>query len=131
MQENDLQKLRLDKWLWAARFFKTRSLAKQAIEGGKVQLQGSRVKVSKEICVGDTLNIRQGWDEREVTVLELSDKRRGAPEAQRLYRESEESLALRERSAAARKAAGGMLHRPTRRPTKKQRRQIHRFKAEP
>jgi ribosome-associated heat shock protein Hsp15 len=93
-------------------------------------LHGNRVKVSKEICVDDELTIRQGWDEREVTVLALSDKRRGAPEAQLLYRESEESLKRREQAAAARKAAGGMLHRPESRPTKKQRRQIYRFKAE-
>ena len=121
-------KLRLDKWLWAARFFKTRSLAKAAIEGGKVHLAGQRVKVSKEICVGDTLQIRQGWDEKVVLVKELSDQRRGAPEAQLLYEETAESLARREAEAAARKAAGGMIDRPARRPTKKQRRQIHRFK---
>ncbi len=122
------QKLRLDKWLWAARFFKTRSLAKAAIEGGKVHLAGQRVKVSKEISVGDTLQVRQGWDERTVEVLALSDQRRGAPEAQALYRESEESIARRESEAAARKAAGGMIDRPASRPNKKQRRQIHRFR---
>ena len=126
----ELDKLRLDKWLWAARFFKTRSLAKAAIEGGKVQLRGQRVKVSKEICVGDCLQVRQGWDEREVTVLALSDQRRGASEAQGLYQESTASIERREREAAARKSAGGMLHRPETRPTKKQRRQIHRFKTE-
>jgi ribosome-associated heat shock protein Hsp15 len=121
-------KLRLDKWLWAARFFKTRSLAKAAIEGGKVHLGGQRVKVSKEISVGDTLQIRQGWDERIVVVQGLSDQRRGAPEAQQLYRETEESLSRRAAEAEARKAAGGMIERPARRPSKKQRRQIHRFR---
>ena len=121
-------KLRLDKWLWAARFFKTRSLAKAAIEGGKVQLAGNRVKVSKEICVGDRLRIRQGWDEKDIEVLAFSDQRRGAPEAQKLYRESAESVERREQAAAARKAAGGMIERPAKRPTKKQRRQIHRFR---
>ena len=121
-------KLRLDKWLWAARFFKTRSLAKAAIEGGKVHLGGQRVKVSREIQVGDLLQIRQGWDERIVEVLALSDQRRGAPEAQRLYRETEASIERREAAAQARKAAGGMIERPARRPSKKQRRQIHRFK---
>ncbi len=125
-----MDKLRLDKWLWAARFFKTRSLAKQAIEGGKVQLDGQRVKVSKEISVGDELHIRQGWDDKQVTVLALSDQRRGAPEARLLYEESAESIRRREETAAARKAAGGMLHRPETRPTKKQRRQIHRFKQD-
>ena len=124
-------KLRLDKWLWAARFFKTRSLAKAAIEGGKVQLGGSRVKVSKEISVGDQLRIRQGWDEKDIEVLALSDQRRGAPEAQSLYRESTESITRREETAAARKAAGGMIERPAKRPTKKQRRQIHRFREDP
>ena len=122
------EKLRLDKWLWAARFFKTRSLAKAAIEGGKVQLDGQRVKVSKEILVGDELKIRQGWDEKVVRVLALSDQRRGAPEASLLYEETPESVARREAEAAARKAAGGMRERPERRPTKKQRRQIHRFR---
>ena len=121
-------KLRLDKWLWAARFFKTRSLAKAAIEGGKVHLGGQRVKVSREISVGDTLQIRQGWDEKVITVKALSDQRRGAPEAQALYEETAESVEKREAEVAARKAAGGMIDRPANRPTKKQRRQIHRFK---
>ncbi len=121
-------RLRLDKWLWAARFFKTRSLAKAAIEGGKVQLAGQKVKVSKEIAVGDALKIRQGWDEKLVVVKQLSDQRRGAAEAQLLYEESEDSIARRESQAAARKAAGGMLERPAQRPSKKQRRQIHRFR---
>ena len=132
MSEQDQQgKLRLDKWLWAARFFKTRSLAKAAIEGGKVQLEGNRVKVSKEISVGDLLRIRQGWDEKDIEVLALSDQRRGAPEAQSLYCESAESISRREEEAAARKAAGGMIERPAKRPTKKQRRQIHRFREDP
>lgn len=125
------EKLRLDKWLWAARFFKTRSLAKAAIEGGKVQLGGHRVKVSREIAVGDMLRIRQGWDEKEVIVKALSDQRRGAPEAQALYDETEASIERREAEAAARKAAGGMIERPVRRPTKRERRQIHRFREYP
>lgn len=123
-----MTRVRLDKWLWAARFFKTRSLAKAAIEGGKVRLDGQRVKVSKEIAAGDRLQIRQGWDEKDVEVLALSDQRRGAPEAQALYRETADSIARRESEAAARKAAGGMTDRPAHRPTKKQRRQIHRFR---
>ncbi|MEE4144332.1 MAG: ribosome-associated heat shock protein Hsp15 [Halieaceae bacterium] len=121
-------KLRLDKWLWAARFFKTRSLAKAAVEGGKVQLAGQRVKVSREISEGDILQIRQGWDERVVVVKALSEQRRGAPEAQLLYEETADSIAKREAAAAARKAAGGMIDRPAQRPDKRQRRQIHRFK---
>ncbi len=122
------EKLRLDKWLWAARFFKTRSLAKAAIEGGKVHLGGQRVKVSREITVGDTLQIRQGWDEKTVRVVQLSDQRRGAPEAQALYAETADSVARREAQALARKAAGGMVDRPPRKPDKQQRRLIQRFK---
>ncbi len=128
MSHFSADKLRLDKWLWAARFFKTRSLAKAAIEGGKVHLGGQRVKVSREISVGDTLQIRQGWDEKVIVVRALSDQRRGAPEAQALYEETADSLKRREADAAARKAAGGMIDRPATRPNKKQRRQIHRFK---
>ena len=123
-----MQKLRLDKWLWAARFYKTRSLAKAAIDGGKVHLDGARVKVSREISTGDILQIRQGWDEKTVEVKALSDQRRGAPEAAALYTETPSSVAKREADAAARKAAGGMSDRPAKRPTKKQRRQIHSFK---
>jgi ribosome-associated heat shock protein Hsp15 len=121
-------KVRLDKWLWAARFFKTRSLAKAAIDSGKIHFDGQRVKVSKEITVGAILQIRQGWDEKVVVVTQLSDQRRGAPEAQLLYAETAASLAKREAQALARKAAGGMLDRPAQRPTKLQRRQLHRFK---
>lgn len=127
-QQGTSRKLRLDKWLWAARFFKTRSLAKAAIDGGKVHLDGQRVKVSKEISMGDLLQIRQGWDEKTVQVMQLSDQRRGAPQAEMLYEETSESAIKREKEAAARKAAGGMIDRPANRPTKKQRRQIHRFK---
>ena len=93
-----------------------------------MQLDGNRVKVSKEILVGDLLKIRQGWDEKVVRVLALSDQRRGAPEASMLYAETAESVDRREAEAAARKAAGGMIDRPEKRPTKKQRRQIHRFR---
>tara|TARA_R110002110_G_scaffold303525_2_gene517656 strand:+ start:21890 stop:22297 length:408 start_codon:yes stop_codon:yes gene_type:complete len=128
--EGSANKLRLDKWLWAARFYKTRSLAKAAIEGGKVHLGGQRVKVSREISVGDELQIRQGWDEKVVVVRALSAQRRGAPEAQALYEETADSAARREAQAQARKAAGGMIDRPAQRPTKKQRRQIHRFKED-
>ena len=123
-----MDKVRLDKWLWAARFFKTRSLAKQAIEGGKVHWQGKRCKTSKEIAAGDDLTIRQGWDEREVKVLGLSDKRRGAPEAELLYQESEESLARRETDAARRKIERATTPATDGRPTKQDRRRIHEFK---
>ena len=128
MSEHDLLRLRVDKWLWAARFFRTRSLAKAAIEGGKVQIDGQRIKVSREVSVGERLRIRQGWDERDVEVLMLSDQRRGAPEAQRMYRETEDSIERRQQSAQARKLAGGMIDRPPGRPDKRARRQIHRFR---
>lgn len=124
-----MDKLRIDKWLWAARFFKTRSLAKTAIEGGKVQIAGQRVKVSKEIVVGDCLTIRQGWDEKEVTVRALSDKRCSAPIAQALYEESAESTERRAREAAARKAAGSIA-RPLQRPDKYERRQLNRLRRQ-
>jgi ribosome-associated heat shock protein Hsp15 len=126
-QAQELQRLRVDKWLWAARFFKTRSLAKTAIEGGKVQLDGQRVKVSKEISVGDCLLIRQGWDEKEVVVEQLGDRRGGAPAAQTLYRETERSLAKRQREIDARKAAGS-LARPAQRPDKHDRRRLTRLR---
>src|SRR6056300_4646 len=103
-QAQELQRLRVDKWLWAARFFKTRSLAKSAIEGGKVHLEGQRVKVSKELTGGDQLTIRQGWDEKEVVVVALSTERRSAQIAQALYEETPRSLERRLREQAARKA---------------------------
>ncbi len=125
---NTLSKVRIDKWLWAARFFKTRSLAKKAVEGGKVHCDGQRVKPSKDITTGLVLTIRQGFDDKTVEVIALSDQRRGAPEAALLYEETPESLARREERAAQRKAGGlaGQLisdHKPN----KKERRQIHRF----
>ena len=120
--------IRLDKWLWAARFFKTRSLAKQAIEGGKVHCEGARVKVSKEIHIGSVLTIRQGWDEKTVEVLELSDKRGGAPDAARLYKETAESTASREAAAADRRAQRDSVTDPTKRPDKRNRRRIRQFR---
>ncbi|MCJ8169388.1 RNA-binding S4 domain-containing protein [Atopomonas sediminilitoris] len=125
MQASD-EKLRLDKWLWAARFFKTRALAKAAIEGGKVQCQGERCKPSKEIRVGETLTVRTGFDSRTVSVLKLSDQRRGAPEAQALYAESADSITQREQAAALRKA-GALGVSTDGRPSKKQRRQLRDF----
>ena len=86
-----MERLRVDKWLWAARFYKTRSIAKAAIEGGKVHLDGQRVKVSREITIGERLAIKQGWEEKEVIVKSLSDQRGPAPVAQMLYEETPES----------------------------------------
>ncbi len=124
-----MEKVRIDKWLWAARFFKTRTLAKNAIEGGKVQLAGQRVKVSREIAPGDLLRIRQGWDERDVTVKAVSEHRRGASVARTLYDETPESVARRERAAEARKAAGAMA-RPTQRPGKHERKVLERLRKQ-
>lgn len=125
--DTSMTKVRADKWLWAARFFKTRSLAKAAIEGGKVHLEGQRIKVSKELCVGDRLSIRQGWDEKEIVVLGLSADRRSAQIAQTLYEETPKSVEKREREHAARKAAGSMA-RPDHRPDKHARRQLNRLR---
>lgn len=123
-------KPRLDKWLWAARFFKTRALARAAIEGGKVHYRGERCKPSKEPKVGDEVQVRQGFDVRTVVIRELSMVRRGAPEAQTLYEETPASIEQREAAAAQRRAAGAGGLISEHRPTKKQRRQIHRFRDE-
>ena len=123
--ENDV---RLDKWLWAARFYKTRSIAKAMIEGGKVHYNGQRAKTSKLVEVGATIKLRQGNEEKEVEVLALSDQRRGAPEAQTLYRETEKSIAEREKMAFARKANALSMPHPDRRPNKKERRDLIKFK---
>lgn len=125
-----MEKVRIDKWLWAARFFKTRALAKAAIGGGKVHIAGQRVKVSKELKTGIELTIRQGWDEKQIQVDALSDKRKGAPEASALYTETEQSILNREQRAAERKAANSSHYPSDQRPNKKQRRQIHRFQRE-
>lgn len=123
------EKVRLDKWLWAARFYKTRALAKAAIESGKVHFRGERCKPGKEPKIGDEYQLRTGFDERTVVVLALSDVRRGAPEAQRLYAETEESIARREQAAALRKA-GALGVSTDGKPTKKQRRQLFQFRSE-
>ena len=122
-----MDSVRLDKWLWAARFFKTRGLAKKAIEGGKVHYNGARAKTSKTVEVGAIIRVPQGWDILEVEVLALSDQRRGAPEARTLYRETEESVARREREAEARRLTNQAMQHPLKRPDKKQRRDIKRF----
>ena len=121
--------VRVDKWLWAARFYRTRAKCKDALAGGKVHIEGTRAKPAKLLAVGDVLEIRQGYDLRTVTVLELSDQRRGAPEAARLYDESAESIEARELAQAQRKAAGDIV-RSEGRPTKRNRRQLHRFRSD-
>ena len=118
-------KVRLDKWLWAARFFKTRGLAKAAVEGGKVHYDGQRSKCSRMVEIGAQMTIRQGWDEKVVQVTGLSEQRRGAAEAAMLYEETSASVAQRAEQSAARKAMGGAVSEQ--RPTKKQRREQSRF----
>ena len=127
-KESHDSNIRLDKWLWAARFFKTRALAKTAIEGGKVHYNNARPKSSKIVALSAHLQIRQGWDEKEIIILQLSDQRRGAPEAQSMYAETPESVVTREQQVIERKQLQTSQFPPARRPTKKQRRQIHRFK---
>ncbi|WP_312975807.1 RNA-binding S4 domain-containing protein [Stutzerimonas nitrititolerans] len=129
MSEKDDGKVRLDKWLWAARFFKTRALVKAAIEGGKVHCKGERCKPSKEPKVGEELVIRAGFDERTVVIRALSAVRRGAPEAQQLYEETADSQARREKAAAMRKA-GALGVETDGRPSKKQRRDLQRFRSD-
>jgi ribosome-associated heat shock protein Hsp15 len=120
-------KVRLDKWLWAARFFRTRRLAKAAIDGGKVRCAGQRVKAAKEISVGDNLTIRQGVAEKDVRVTALSDQRRGAVAAALLYEETAASKALRDKLAAERMAGSAGFVPSDHKPSKKERRQIHKF----
>ena len=119
--------VRLDKWLWAARFYKTRTIARNMIDGGKVHYNGSRSKPSKMVELGAEIRLRQGFDEKVVIVEKISEQRKGAPEAQLLYRETEDSIAKREQKGLERK-----LHAhnpsPERRPDKKQRRDIIKFR---
>ena len=125
---SDNARTRIDKWLWAARFFKTRSLAKAAIESGHVHCQGQRIKVSRDVAVGMQLRIRQGFDYKTVDVLAISDVRGPASVAQLLYCETPERLAERAEQTAQRQAMN--LAHPDHRPNKKERRQIHRFQRD-
>ena len=127
-QANSELKVRIDKWLWAARFFKTRTLAKEAVDGGKVQYNGQRCKPGKTVDVGAELSIRQGFLDKVVVVIALSDRRQNATLAQALYDETEQSKALREQKLAERRAERESLPVPFRRPNKRDRRLIHRFK---
>ncbi|EKO3977705.1 ribosome-associated heat shock protein Hsp15 [Vibrio fluvialis] len=119
--------VRLDKWLWAARFYKTRSLARNMVDGGKVHYNGQRTKPSKLVEVGAIITLRQGNEEKTVVIERVSEQRRGAPEAQTLYSETAESVVKRERMALARKL-NATTPAPDRRPDKKQRRDLLKFK---
>ncbi len=121
------EKVRIDKWLWAARFFKTRSLAAKAVSGGHVHLNAARVKPARHLQVGDTLVIRRGEQEFTVVVLELSSRRGPAVRARTLYEETEESIAARERAREERKLIRAPAIRPPKRPDKRDRRKIREF----
>ena len=123
-----LQRMRIDKWLWAARFYKTRSLAQAAVAGGKVKVGGERVKPAKELAVGDALTIRIGEFEWAVTVKGLSDKRGPAEAARKLYEEDEASRARRTAQIADRRAHAAVWGERKGRPTKRERRQMERWK---
>jgi ribosome-associated heat shock protein Hsp15 len=116
--------VRIDKWLWAARFFKTRSAAQKAIEGGKVKLNGDRTKPAKDVKAGDILSIHIGAYDWVVTVLQLSEQRGPAPVARLLYEESDESRAVREAEVARRRVTIEPATTRKGRPTKRERREL-------
>jgi ribosome-associated heat shock protein Hsp15 len=125
--ENDDDKCRIDKWLWAARFFKTRSLATSAIETGKVHVDGDRVKPAKEVRIGQIIHIRNRDFEIEVSALALSNIRRGASEAALLYVETQASITKRENAKATGEGEHALRDRGAGRPTKRQLRDIKKF----
>jgi len=120
--------VRLDKWLWAARFFKTRSVARDAVSGGKVHLNGNRAKPGRTISAGDELRIKRGEEEYVITIVEASMRRGPAVVARTLYEESEENRSRREALAEERKLERQQRFTRERRPDKRQRRNIVRFK---
>ncbi len=120
--------VRIDKWLWAARFFKTRSLAAQAVSGGKVQLNGLRVKPARPVKLGDELEIHKSGFEYQVRVLGVSERRGPAAVAQTLYQESEQSVRRREALREQHRLAGACAPHPQHRPDKKARRQLRDMK---
>jgi len=125
---NNRDSMRIDKWLWCARFYRTRGLASDAIRSGKVLVNGERVKPSKTIGTGDVLWIRKGAFHYEISVMQLTKGRKSAAEASRLYEESEESLHQREELALQMKASAGNVPRTRGRPTKRDRRELIKFK---
>jgi len=125
------ENIRLDKWLWAARFFKTRALASTAVSGGKIHLGGRCVKPSRTVKIDDEFEVRRGYERYEVVVTALSGRRGSATDAQLLYRETDESVARRRDEAEKRKLAQLQRPRSDARPDKKQRRQIRQFIQKP
>jgi len=128
VKEKSIEGVRLDKWLWAARFYKTRALAREMIEGGKVHYNGQRSKPSKVVELNAQLTLRQGNDERTVVIKAITEQRRPASEAVVLYEETAESIEKREKVALARKLNALTMPHPDRRPDKKERRDLMRFK---
>lgn len=129
-EKTPLDRMRLDKWLWAARFFKTRSLATRAIEHGQVKLAGERVKPAREVRPGDRVDVRIGDFDWTLTVRALTMQRGPAPAAQALYDEDPSSRARRQQQMSERKLAAAPAAAIKGRPTKRDRRQIHRFTGE-
>ena len=121
------ENVRLDKWLWAARFFKTRSIAADAVDGGKVRVDGDRAKTAKEVKIGMLVNIRNKDFEIECEVTALSSIRRGAPDAALLYAETAASIAKRENAKLTKVDETGVRERGLGRPTKRQQRDIKKF----
>ena len=128
MKEKPTDGVRLDKWLWAARFYKTRALAREMIEGGKVHYNGQRSKPGKIVELNATLTLRQGNDDRTVLIVGITEQRRPANEASTLYEETQESIEKREKVALARKMNALTMPHPDRRPDKKERRNLIKFK---
>lgn len=124
-----LTSVRLDKWLWASRFFKTRKNAVEAISGGKVHHNGSRTKPSRNIHIGDQLEITRENFRYHVEVLALNDKRRPAKEAQLLYQESDASIKTREQEQEMRKLNSASVHQPDKKPNKKERRAMDKWRG--
>lgn len=122
--------MRLDKWLWAARFYKTRQLANEAIDNGRVKVDGARVKPAREVKPGDRLELRLGESDWTLTVRALSMQRGPAPQARTLYEEDADSRMRREREQAERRLVANPAAALKGRPTKRDRRQIHRFTGE-
>ncbi len=125
-----MESIRLDKWLWAARFYKTRPLATEAVNGGKVHLNGNRVKPGRLVHIGDTLRIQRGPVAYEIIVKGINQQRRPAIEMEQLYEETQTSIASRQQLAELRKMAAGARTAPPKRPNKHERKHIVRFKRE-
>ncbi|WP_354623157.1 ribosome-associated heat shock protein Hsp15 [Psychromonas sp. MME2] len=124
------KKIRLDKWLWAARFYKTRSIAREMVQGGKVHYNGQRSKASKIVEIGAILSIRQGDIIKQVRIEVLSEQRCGAPIAETLYNETQESISKREQYQTLRKLSLQNAPHPDRKPNKKERRELIQAKTQ-